>query len=80
MAGTKAVKDEAPLLGGGVVRSVMVGGDNGLELGDSVGGQGSSTGVVGVVDGGVGVVVGGVPGVVDGGVVVAVVETLMVNF
>lgn len=92
-----AEKDGAPPLGGGtgVILSEVttVGGDDGLELGDEVGGQGTSgvvgeivggdAGVVGADNGGVGMVVGGdagVVGVADGGVVEASAETLMVNF
>ncbi|KAI3709438.1 hypothetical protein L2E82_39200 [Cichorium intybus] len=77
MAGTAAVKDWAPPLGGGgglVLPEVMVGGDDGLELGDEVGGQGAP-GVVGVAMGGAAAVVGGdagVVGVTDGGVGVVV--------
>lgn len=56
---------------------VVVGGDIGLELGDEVGGQGS-VGIIGVIaDGIVGVVIGGDD---VGGMVVAVEETLIVNF
>ncbi|KAI3495946.1 hypothetical protein L1887_38294 [Cichorium endivia] len=97
--GTAAVRDWAPPLGGGgglVLPEVMVGGDDGPELGDEVGGQGASgvamggvgalvggyAGVVGVTDGGVGVVVGGDAGVVGvpDGGVVVEAETLIANF
>ncbi|KAI3827371.1 hypothetical protein L1987_01444 [Smallanthus sonchifolius] len=86
--GITAVKDGAPLLGGGsgvVLPEVEVGGDDGLELGEEVGGQGSvgrvgvvvggDAGVIGAVDGGL--AVGGEAGVVGA---VAEAETLMVNF